>query len=439
MIEEQALLSTIVADPDNDRPRMVYADWLEQHGQYDRARLIRVQIELARLPDNTEAATALRNEEEQLEAVCEKSLPQLDGIRWGGFDRGLVSSVYADTPAAFRRHANSIADLGSVHRVVFDKPDDFAVLAEVSVLSRFTDLNIWTGGDELRSVRNDDPNHRFNDDLQAVLASAHCPRLRRLELVECQLGPRGAKALADCPRLESLTHLDLMDNYIGDEGMAALAASPYLSALRSLTIGLNDLGPAGVEALAMSVSLGGLEELYFGEMWPDWWIGPAAGVALGRSPYLTHLRELRIHDEIGALGAAALAQAANLAGLTLLDLRCARGPEAALALAASPYLRQLKSLWLHACDIGNEGASALARSPILASLEDLDLTSNCLTDKGARALAASPYLARLKPGGLNIRSGNDLTEDGWQVLRARFGDRIWAHREVTEYKGDCQG
>jgi uncharacterized protein (TIGR02996 family) len=425
MIEEQSLLSTIVADPDNDRPRMVYADWLEQHGQYDRARLIRVQIELARLPDNTEAPAALQNEAEQLEAVCEESLPQLDGIRWGGFDRGLVSSVYADTPAVFCRHAKSIADVGSVHRMVFEKPDDFAGLAEVSVLSRFTELLIWDwGSDELRSARNDDPNHRFNDDLQAVLASAHCPRLRRLELVECQLGPRGAKALADCPRLESLTHLDLMDNYIGDEGMAVLAASPYLSALRSLHINLNALGPAGVEALAMSVSLGGVEDLYLGEMWPHW-IGPAAGVALARSPYLTHLRELKIHDEIDALGAAALAQTPNLAGLTYLDLRCARGPEAALALAASPYLRQLKTLELHACDIGDEGAKALARSPILASLENLDLTSNGLTDEGARALAASPYLARLKPGGLNMRGGNGLTEDGWQVLRARFGDRIW--------------
>ena len=53
MIENQALLSAILADPDDDRPRLVYADWLEQHGQLDRARLIRVQIELARLPDVT--------------------------------------------------------------------------------------------------------------------------------------------------------------------------------------------------------------------------------------------------------------------------------------------------------------------------------------------------------------------------------------------------
>jgi beta-aspartyl-peptidase (threonine type) len=35
--------------------------------------------------------------------------------------------------------------------------------------------------------------------------------------------------------------------------------------------------------------------------------------------------------------------------------------------------------------------------------------------------------------------GDDHTEDGWRVLRARFGDRIWTHSEVTEYKGDCQG
>src|SRR5262249_29627029 len=155
------------ADPDNDRPRLVYADWLEQHGQCDRARLIRVQIERAHMPDNRSETSALQVEEEQLGAVCEKSLPQLDGISWRGFERGLVNSVYVDPPTAFRRHANSIADVSSVRRVVFEKPDDFAVLAEVSVLSRFTDLKIWISG-EHRNVRIDDPNHRFNDDLQAV-------------------------------------------------------------------------------------------------------------------------------------------------------------------------------------------------------------------------------------------------------------------------------
>ncbi len=88
MIDDQALLSAIIADPDDDRLRLVYADWLEEHGQRDRARLIRVQIELAHGPNNADDTIALRAEEEQLEAACEKALPQLDGISWGSFERG---------------------------------------------------------------------------------------------------------------------------------------------------------------------------------------------------------------------------------------------------------------------------------------------------------------------------------------------------------------
>ena len=106
MIDDQALLSAIIADPDDDRPRLVYADWLEEHGQRDRARLIRVQIELAHGPDNADDTRGLRAEEEQLEAACENALPRLDGITWGGFERGLVCSVHAVSPAAFHRHAD---------------------------------------------------------------------------------------------------------------------------------------------------------------------------------------------------------------------------------------------------------------------------------------------------------------------------------------------
>ena len=69
------------------------------------ARLIRLQIETARLPDDTEPPAVLQVEEEQLLEACEKALPWLEGITFGGFERGLVGSVHAATPAAFRRHA----------------------------------------------------------------------------------------------------------------------------------------------------------------------------------------------------------------------------------------------------------------------------------------------------------------------------------------------
>jgi uncharacterized protein (TIGR02996 family) len=46
MSEEDALLRAIHTNPDDDTPRLVYADWLDENGQPERAELIRVQIEL---------------------------------------------------------------------------------------------------------------------------------------------------------------------------------------------------------------------------------------------------------------------------------------------------------------------------------------------------------------------------------------------------------
>jgi uncharacterized protein (TIGR02996 family) len=47
--EYVALLRAICAEPDDDTPRLVAADWLEEHGDADRAAFIRIQVELARL------------------------------------------------------------------------------------------------------------------------------------------------------------------------------------------------------------------------------------------------------------------------------------------------------------------------------------------------------------------------------------------------------
>jgi uncharacterized protein (TIGR02996 family) len=44
-----AFIAAIVAEPDEDTPRLVAADFLEEHGEADRAAFIRVQVELARL------------------------------------------------------------------------------------------------------------------------------------------------------------------------------------------------------------------------------------------------------------------------------------------------------------------------------------------------------------------------------------------------------
>jgi type VI secretion system protein ImpC len=48
MTGEEAFLQAILTDPEDDAPRLVYADWLEEHGEAARADFIRVQCELAR-------------------------------------------------------------------------------------------------------------------------------------------------------------------------------------------------------------------------------------------------------------------------------------------------------------------------------------------------------------------------------------------------------
>src|SRR5262249_1690047 len=48
----KAILADIIANPEDDTPRLVYADWLEENGKETRAEFIRVQLALAkkRLP-----------------------------------------------------------------------------------------------------------------------------------------------------------------------------------------------------------------------------------------------------------------------------------------------------------------------------------------------------------------------------------------------------
>jgi len=48
MTDEEALLQAIHDAPEDHGPRLVYSDWLEEHGNSERAEFIRVQCELAR-------------------------------------------------------------------------------------------------------------------------------------------------------------------------------------------------------------------------------------------------------------------------------------------------------------------------------------------------------------------------------------------------------
>ncbi len=52
---QTALLMAIRADPENDIPRLVYADWLVEHNEPERAEFIRVECETQRTDGELDA------------------------------------------------------------------------------------------------------------------------------------------------------------------------------------------------------------------------------------------------------------------------------------------------------------------------------------------------------------------------------------------------
>src|SRR5262245_6222744 len=62
----EALLAAVREQPDDDLPRLAYADWLEEHGDAPRAKLIRLQVERARLPEGDSKGAKLKRRENVL-------------------------------------------------------------------------------------------------------------------------------------------------------------------------------------------------------------------------------------------------------------------------------------------------------------------------------------------------------------------------------------
>src|SRR5262245_26012394 len=109
---EGSFLEDIVANVDDDTPRLVYADWLVEQGQDDRAELIRVQVERARLPAWDAAQVRLRLREQELVKQHGerwlKEMPAIKGVRWEGFRRGIVAEVSFVSFEAMRANAPAV-------------------------------------------------------------------------------------------------------------------------------------------------------------------------------------------------------------------------------------------------------------------------------------------------------------------------------------------
>ena len=100
--DEDALLATIAAHPADDLPRLVYADWLDEHDRPVRAEFIRLQVEIAKLellPRMMQNAHIPKWERQQvlLDRHTAELLGPLAGIettRPPVFDRGFLTELH---------------------------------------------------------------------------------------------------------------------------------------------------------------------------------------------------------------------------------------------------------------------------------------------------------------------------------------------------------
>src|SRR5262245_48641373 len=99
MSSDRAFLADILANPDDDAPRLVYADWLEEHGDPIRAGFIHLQIEHARLPTHDPRRREMVEREKAMlaehAAAWRSDLPAWTRREVCWFRRGFVAQVSA--------------------------------------------------------------------------------------------------------------------------------------------------------------------------------------------------------------------------------------------------------------------------------------------------------------------------------------------------------
>jgi uncharacterized protein (TIGR02996 family) len=203
MTHDEAFLQDIRAAPDDDGPRRVYADWLEDNGQPARADFLRAQIELARLPPADPARRAASARAHALlvrhqEGWVGRLADLADG--WT-FHRGLVDEVTVGAEELLA-HADELFRLAPLRRLRLTGAEGrVKKLAALYHLAALTELDLSC-------------NRLESGDARALAASPHLANLRRLDLAYNRITDDGAAALTAARALDRLDHLQLGANPI---------------------------------------------------------------------------------------------------------------------------------------------------------------------------------------------------------------------------------
>ena len=260
MHDHAAFLAAVTANPDDDLPRLVYADWLEENGEAARAEFIRIQCELERCtPDDDRRATLQKRE---------AALLKKHRVAW----TAEAAEANLATDWRFRRgflHAASVA-AQRFHAVA--EP-----LFRVAPTVRAVTLTQGSGA------------------VEGILRTPQLTKVSELTLSKmCTCGRCAILAelrtLFASPLVANLTHLTVAEDRIDPETVAALVSSPHLTRVRGLDLSQNAVGLGGVRVLAAARGFTELKELNLSENG----ISASGGQVLARASWLKGLRVLNL-------------------------------------------------------------------------------------------------------------------------------------------------
>jgi uncharacterized protein (TIGR02996 family) len=398
MTDGDALYRAILAAPADDTPRLVYADWLDEHGRAVEAEFVRLGCGLdAGGPDHPAYADRVARQEELRlwltehvpgpEPTFPAGLTLGDGVGWWRLT-GRGFPLYLAFSGDGRPGLKPIRALAAALEQAF-----------ATVPARMLVLQYVTAEQLAEFVR-----HPVVERLDAL----------SLNLYYGDPHEDAAGVVAAAPRLGNLRELNLYFDP-GEAGHLALAGSPHLGRVERLALGSDGPSPAAVRALAGAGWFRDLRSLTVHDL-------PAGSLAeLGRAGPFPRLHTLHLRgggsgNQVPVAGWQGFARSAAfpaLAGLGLGNSDLSGGRAAGLFEGRWPRLAHLD---LSYCAVGNDGAAGLAAAPWLGGVRWLDLRANLLTPAGVAAVAGSPAVAGLRhldlshntlgPGGLKAVARN---------------------------------
>ncbi|MBP3956088.1 TIGR02996 domain-containing protein [Gemmata sp. G18] len=409
MSDEAAFLGAIREYPDEDTPRLAFADWLDEQGdstKSERAAFIRAQVELARLPSDDPRCVDLEVIERQLLAknvgAWAAPCPAFQNWEYAGegpyravFRRGFLEAVDGlGVPGG--TSTNYFAELCAAHPIrdggVFPT-NNLASTASWPEWGRIESLKLWASFTARHPASY--PGEQFQQ-VDSFLQHADLTRLRKLGLTLPEIGERSVLHWFRMPLFRQLTGLDLAvwARDVPQNGDLVLELANgdfpnlrklYLSSIptAAYTRATNRFINSDTWKRITSLHLGN------GSDFP--WI---------RALATARLQRLALTASVGSGTAQAFANAVLAVPdpVTLEELRL-HGPgthgEDLSRILASHFVSNLRWLRFDHAELTDDDLRRIAESPALANLNSLSLWLHHTAGAGLHALFASPNLGRL--------------------------------------------